>query len=208
MKRELTALLHSIGKNIKKRLKMEEYLQKFNLFTSQEITHFLALCEYRTIKKNDFFLQQDEICDNLSYVVSGIFRSFYYSNADDQITYCFTFQNSLLMAYSSFISGNKSQENLQAISDSEIISIPKKKLEELAKSNTKWLEFLRIIAEKEYVDLESWIFNHQKDKAQQRYLDLLNKQPKLILEIPLQHIASYLGITQRHLSRIRANITY
>jgi CRP-like cAMP-binding protein len=112
------------------------------------------------------------------------------------------------MAYSSFISGKKSKENLQAICDAEIISIPKKEIESLAKSNPKWTEFLKVIAEREYVDLESWIFNHQKDKAQQRYLDLITKQPKYIQLIPLQHIASYLGITQRHLSRIRANISY
>jgi len=187
---------------------MKEYLETFNLFSHQEIEEFLAISKFRKLKKNDFFIKQDEVCDTLSFVKSGIFRSFYYSNTEDQITYCFTFQNSLLMAYSSFISGNKSKENIQAISDAKIISIQKKELEYLAKSNTKWLAFLKIIAEQEYVDLESWIFNHQKDKAQQRYLDLITKQPKYIQQIPLQHIASYLGITQRHLSRIRANISY
>jgi len=187
---------------------MREYLETFNLFNKQEIDEFLAISTSKKLKKNDFFIKQDEVCDNLSFVKSGIFRSFYYSNSDEQITYCFTFQNSLLMAYSSFISEKKSKENIQVICDAEIISIPKKELENLAKSNTKWLEFLKIIAEKEYVDLESWIFNHQKDKAQQRYLDLITKQPKYIQEIPLQHIASNLGITQRHLSRIRANISF
>jgi len=187
---------------------MREYLETFNLFNSQEIEEFLTISKYRKLKKNDFFIKEGEVCNNLSFLKSGIFRSFYYSNSGDQITYCFTFSNSLLMAYSSFISGKESKENLQAICASEIISIPKKELESLAKSNSKWLEFLRIIAEQEYVDLENWIFNHQKDKAQQRYLDLITKQPKYIQQIPLQYIASYLGITQRHLSRIRANISY
>ncbi len=187
---------------------MRAYLEAFNLFNNQEIEEFLAISKVRRLKKNDFFIKQDEVCDQLSFIRSGIFRSFYYSNSDEQITYCFTFQNSLLMAYSSFISGKKSKENLQAICDAEIISIPKAALENLAESNVKWLKFLKIIAEEEYIDLENWIFNHQKDKAQQRYLDLITKQPKYIQEIPLQYIASYLGITQRHLSRIRANISF
>jgi len=187
---------------------MRSYLATFNLFNAQEIDEFLALSNSTKLKKNEFFIQQDEVCNVLSFVKSGIFRSYYYSNSDEQITYCFTFENSLLMAYSSFISGEKSKENLQAISDAEIISISKKSLEKLTASNTKWLEFMKIIAEQEYVNLERWIFNHQKDKAQQRYIDLITKQPKYIQQIPLQHIASYLGITQRHLSRIRANITY
>ncbi|MDO6490870.1 MULTISPECIES: Crp/Fnr family transcriptional regulator [unclassified Cellulophaga] len=187
---------------------MKAYLESFNLFSNEEIENFLDICEYKTLKKNDFFLMEDEICDNISFVVSGIFRSFYHSNSQDQITYCFTFQNSLLMAYSSFISGEGSKENIQALTNSKIITIPKTTLNNLAKSNTNWLQFLKIIAEQEYLELEKWIFNHQKDKAQQRYLDLITKQPKYIKEIPLVYIASYLGVTQRHLSRIRANIDY
>lgn len=187
---------------------MNNYLKSFNLFTNVEINDFLALSQSTFLKKGDFFIDQNEICDSLGFVKKGVFRSFYFSNNDDEITYCFTFPNHLLMAYSSFISEKKSEENIQALTDAEIISISKKSLETLTTSNAKWLRFLKIIAEQEYVELEKWIFNHQKDKAQQRYLDLITKQPEYIQEIPLQYIASYLGITQRHLSRIRANISY
>ncbi len=185
-----------------------EYLKSFHLFTENEINDFLKLSQKTFLKKGDYYINQNEICDTLSFVKSGIFRSFYFSNNDDEITYCFTFPNNLLMAYSSFISQNKSEENIQALTNAEIISISKESIETLAKSNNNWLSFLKTIAEREYVELEKWIFNHQKDKAQQRYLDLITKQPKYIQEIPLHYIASYLGITQRHLSRIRANITY
>lgn len=188
---------------------MEAYLKSFNLFTDTEINDFLSLTRSASLKKGDFYIRQDEVCDSISFVVTGIFRSFYYSNNnDDEITYCFTFSNHLLMAYSSFISQKKSEENIQALTDSKIISIPKTALNALAETNSNWLSFLKTIAEKEYVELEKWIFNHQKGKAQQRYLDLITKQPKYIQEIPLQYIASYLGVTQRHLSRIRSNISY
>ncbi|QVY66316.1 Crp/Fnr family transcriptional regulator [Polaribacter sp. Q13] len=187
---------------------MKEYLKSFNLFTDIEINDFLNLSQTILLKKGDLYINNNEICDSIAFVKSGIFRSYYFSNNDDEITYCFTFPNKLLMAYSSFISQKKSEENIQALTDAEIISIPKATLENLAKSNSNWLHFLKIIAEKEYVELEKWIFNHQKDKSQQRYLDLITTQPTYIKEIPLHYIASYLGVTQRHLSRIRANITY
>ena len=183
-----------------------DYLKQYNLFTDSEINEFIILATISTIKKGDFFIKQDEICTTLSFVNFGIFRSFYYSNNDEEITYCFTFPNTLLVAYSSFITQNKSEENLQALTDSEIISISKKELENLAESNNKWLNFLKIIAEKEYVELEKWIFNHQKSNAQKRYVDLINNYPQFVQQIPLHYIASYLGITQRHLSRIRASI--
>ena len=183
-----------------------DYLKQYNLFTDSEINEFISLATISTIKKGDFFIKKDEICTTLSFVNFGIFRSFYYSNIDEEITYCFTFPNTLLVAYSSFITQNKSEENLQALTDSEIISISKKELENLAESNNKWLNFLKIIAEKEYVELEKWIFNHQKSNAQKRYVDLINNYPQFVQQIPLHYIASYLGITQRHLSRIRASI--
>lgn len=189
-----------------KKNQLLEYLKQYNLFTDSEISEFISLATISTIKKGDFFIKQDEICTTLSFVNFGIFRSFYYSNNDEEITYCFTFPNSLLVAYSSFITQNKSEENLQALTDSEIISISKKELENLAESNNKWLNFLKIIAEKEYVELEKWIFNHQKSNAQKRYVDLINNHPRFVQQIPLHYIASYLGITQRHLSRIRASI--
>jgi CRP-like cAMP-binding protein len=183
-----------------------DYLKQYNLFTDSEINEFISLATISTIKKGDFFIKQDEICTKLSFVNFGIFRSFYYSNNDEEITYCFTFPNTLLVAYSSFITQNKSEENLQALTDSEIISISKNTLENLAKSNNKWLNFLKIIAEKEYVELEKWIFNHQKSNAQKRYVDLIHSNPQFVQQIPLHYISSYLGITQRHLSRIRASI--
>jgi CRP-like cAMP-binding protein len=189
-----------------KKNQLLEYLKQYNLFTDSEINEFISLATISTIKKGDFFIKQDEICTTLSFVNFGIFRSFYYSNNDEEITYCFTFPNSLLVAYSSFITQNKSEENLQALTDSEIISISKKELENLAESNNKWLNFLKIIAEKEYVELEKWIFSHQKSNAQKRYVDLINNYPQFVQQIPLHYIASYLGITQRHLSRIRASI--
>ena len=189
-----------------KKNQLLEYLKQYNLFTDSEINEFISLATISTIKKGDFFIKQDEICTTLSFVNFGIFRSFYYSKNDEEITYCFTFPNTLLVAYSSFITQNKSEENLQALTDSEIISISKNTLENLAKSNNKWLNFLKIIAEKEYIELEKWIFNHQKSNAQKRYVDLIHSNPQIVQQIPLHYIASYLGITQRHLSRIRASI--
>lgn len=94
---------------------MIEYLKSFNLFTDYEIDDFLKLTETKHIKKGDTYMDQNEVCNSLSFIKSGIFRSFYFSNNDDEITYCFSFPNNLSMAYSSFISGNKSEENIQCL---------------------------------------------------------------------------------------------
>jgi hypothetical protein len=69
------------------------------------------------------------------------------------------------------------------------------------------VHLLKALAETEYINLEQRIFLHS-ESAKERYASLLKKEPALIKHIPLGHLASYLGITQRHLSRLRREIDY
>jgi CRP-like cAMP-binding protein len=124
------------------------------------------------------------------------------------MTYCFRFPNDLIASYSSFISGRASTETMQAISDADVLVIKREKIEELTAKNPNWIQFLKVIAEQEYLELEKRFFQLQRDNAAQRYTSLLDNQPNYIQDIPLQHLASYLGITQRHLSRIRKEVSF
>ena len=113
-----------------------------------------------------------------------------------------------MTAYSSFITGQNTVENIQAITDVELLIIPKSTIDDLVKENANWIKFLKIVAEQQYIELEKRIFQLQKNSALQRYRDLITNQPEYIQHIPLQYLASYLGITQRHLSRIRKEISF
>lgn len=114
----------------------------------------------------------------------------------------------MLAAYSSFITGNPSTESMQAITPAKLLVIQKSTIDELEAQNPKWTMFLKLIAEQQYLELENRVFQLQKETALYRYTSLLNSHPELIREIPLQYLASYLGITQRHLSRIRKQISF
>ena len=97
--------------------------------------------------------------------------------------------------------------SIQALVKSEIIVIQKHDIDRLELSDPNWIKFFKILAEQEYVELEKRFFLIQKEKAELRYEKLINNNPKYIQEIPLNYLASYLGISQRHLSRLRASIT-
>lgn len=135
-------------------------------------------------------------------------RSFYVSAKGEEITYCITFPNNLMTAYSSFITGQSTTENIQAITSVELLIIPKNQIDKLSLQNPNWVKFLKIIAEQQYIELEKKVFQLQKYSASQRYAALIKNQPEYIQNIPLQYLASYLGITQIHLSRIRKEISY
>lgn len=97
---------------------------------------------------------------------------------------------------------------MQAISPAELWVIKKSAIDKLAAESLVWTKYLRMIAEQQYLELEKRIFQLQKETALQRYTVLLRDQPEFVRQIPLQYLSSYLGITQRHLSRIRNEITF
>ncbi|MBP1167938.1 MULTISPECIES: Crp/Fnr family transcriptional regulator [unclassified Chryseobacterium] len=185
-----------------------EYFRSFNLFSEDEIEEFLKFSELRLVNKNDYFIQEGELCKEVGLVKSGIFRSFYTSDEGKDMTYCFRFPNHMIAAYSSFVSGCPSKESMQAITNAELIILKKEAVDELVKNSINWTKFLKIIAEQEYLELETRFFQLQRDSAAQRYETLLKNHPDYIQNIPLQYLSSYLGITQRHLSRIRKEISF
>ena len=186
---------------------MRNYLQSFNILSNDEIDLFESKVTRKTLKKGDYFIKEGRISKEVAFVVSGLFRSFYYSSSEEEVTYCFTFSNSFVSAYSSFLSQTKTVENIQALTDIDLLTISREEILMLEQSSTNWLRFFKLIAEQEYIKMEKRIFLLQKETAEKKYRDLLENQPELLQLIPLNFLSSYLGITQRHLSRIRRLIT-
>lgn len=185
---------------------IRSFFNQFDLFSQEEITAFSPLFHSRTIPKNTFFIQEGEKCTSIAFIESGIFRSYYLTPQGDEVTYCFRFPNELLAPYSAFITGNPSIESIQAITSTTVTLISISDFKDLVSKNPKWEIFLKIIAEQNYLEMEHRIFQLQYTQAKEKYSLLLKKQPEYILAIPLQYLASYLGISQRHLSRIRKEI--
>lgn len=185
---------------------LKEYFKAFATLTDSEIEEVVKHAKHRKMKKMEYFIREGETCSEVAFIVSGTFRSFYVSNEGEEITYCITFPNNLMTAYSSFITKRTTPENIQAITNAELLIIPKRKIDELAKTKTNWLKVLKQVAEQQYLELEKRIFQLQRDGASERYAALLKNQPEYVRHIPLQYLATYLGITQRHLSRIRREL--
>lgn len=186
---------------------IKEFFESFKVLTRDEIETVIRLFTPKTLNKFDYFVQEGQYCTEIAFIQSGVFRSFYLSAEGEEITYCFRFQNELMAAYSSFLTGEGSLENMQALSPAEILVIKKSEMDRLIQ-NPNWVKFMKIIAEQNYLELEKRVFQLQRDNAMQRYTFLLENQPEYFQQIPLQYLSSYLGITPRHLSRIRKEIVF
>ena len=187
-------------------INMENLLRSYQLFSEAEIKSIVPYLRFRHLEKGDYLIKAGKICTELAFVQHGLLRSYYTKDDGEEITYCFTFENTLMTAYSSLITGLPSPENIQALMPTELWVLQKKDLEALAQQSINWVILQKRLAEQQYVELENRIFSYQKEKASKRYQDLLLAQPHYLQQIPLQYLASYLGITRRHLSRIRREI--
>ena len=186
---------------------MREYLKSFGILSAEDISQIENKATLKTIKKGDFFITEGSTSNQVGFVISGVFRSYYHSSSEEQVTYCFTFSNTFVSAYSSFLTQQPTSENIEALTDVEILNLSRDSIVALEQKNTNWLRFFKFMAEQEYIKMEQRIFLLQKETAEQRYKDLLKNHPNFLQLIPLSYLASYLGITQRHLSRIRKSIS-
>lgn len=182
---------------------MEQYLASFNMLSKEEIQLLVERGQTKTLKKGEYFIREGSICKDIAFVQSGLFRSFYHNSAGEEITYCFTFSNSFVTAYSSFLSQTPTFENVEALTDVTLFSIPGEVITRMEQNSLNFMRFSKTMAEQEFMRLEQRVLLLVRESAEYRYKDLLEKYPEYLQLIPLSHLASYLGITQRHLSRIR-----
>ncbi|MFN8357884.1 MAG: Crp/Fnr family transcriptional regulator [Spirosomataceae bacterium] len=155
-------------------------------------------------KKNVTIQRPGNSCRTVYFVVKGVARIFYYKDGND-ITEHFAFTNEMMVRAESLFSGKPTPKGIQTLDDSKIIAIDSYKLFMLYDRFHDIERLFRLLFEREHIKTIKRIESLQFKNATERYLELLS-ETDLVQHIPLKHIASYLGITQVSLSRIRASV--
>lgn len=187
---------------------LRNMLKSVNILTEQEIANGLDCFEKKCFEKGDILIEAGKICNWLAFVNSGVLRNFYISSKDEEVTYCLTFPNKVISAFSSFMTQKETFENIHALTNVELLIIRHNQYYELMNSSGNWLKFSRSVAEQSYIEMENRLLALQMESAKKRYEDLLKFNPDYLQKVPLKYLASYLGITQRHLSRLRKEISF
>lgn len=182
---------------------MKALFKTLGILSATELDMLDDILTERSLKKGEYLIEENTVCDEIVFIKSGALRSFYINNEGDEITNCITFENELMSAFSSFVTKKSTDENIQALFDTKLEVLHREDLERLYFQNINWQKVGRILAETQYVQLEKRVASFQKFSGKERYEELFSLQPKYIKLIPLQYLASFLGITPRHLSRIR-----
>jgi len=157
------------------------------------------------LSKNDFLLTEGKICRHLYFLQDGALRGFY--NLDGkEITHWFGFENDFVTSFFSFTTQQPAVENIQLIEPCTLWAISKEAIGKLLKQYHEIETLVRVAYEKYYVRLEERYVNAHFKTAGQLYENLLQQTPHIIERVPLGYIASYLGISQETLSRIRSRL--
>jgi CRP-like cAMP-binding protein len=189
---------------------MEEALRKYITaiapLSDREFMAVFSKMRAKSLLKKELLVKEGEHCNKLYFYQEGYFRFYYVDQAGREITSDFLFAPGFISSYTSFLTERRSLINVQAMNDIEMLELDKNDLFELYKSNHNVERIGRLMAEQVLLAYEEHLFLVLNQPADMRYKILLEKYPKYVREIPLQYIASFLGITQETLSRIRRSI--
>ncbi|MBG6234322.1 CRP-like cAMP-binding protein [Pedobacter sp. CAN_A7] len=157
-----------------------------------------------TYPKGHILLKEDCVEEHIYFIKRGVVRA--YSNAiNGQVTFWFGLEGAPVLSMHSYIFGKKSYERIELLEDCDLYKINILELRSLYEKDVHLANWGRKLAEQELVKTEERLIAMQFKTAQERYMDLMNDQPALLLRVQLGYIASYLGMSQVSLSRIRAD---
>lgn len=159
------------------------------------------------LPKGTYFIREGSVCTGLSFIYKGLLRSFYINDNGEEVTSCFSMEGNMETSFESFIAATPSALSIVAMEDTELLSIEKKDLNLLLEKYIFWNRLSRILTEQEYLKMTRHATANQTEPAQVKYCNILKEHPCLLQRVPLHYIASYLGISSRHLTRLRKSLT-
>jgi CRP/FNR family transcriptional regulator len=181
-------------------------IRKLTDFSEDECAMFAPNLNQKLLKKGDFLLKEGQRVNEIAFVEKGVLRLYYCADGKE-INNHFFLENDYAVSYLDFLKNRPSRYYIQALEDCELFTFNSEALQNAYDQSKNWERFGRIVAESVYATatnrFESFLFL----SAKERYLQMLNDNPRFIQRIPLYHLASYLGIERESLSRIRKEIS-
>jgi CRP/FNR family transcriptional regulator, anaerobic regulatory protein len=169
-----------------------------------EVAAITAAFVFKSIPKGGYFVEEGKTCKHLAFVAKGLFQYYYLKDGKEMTTYV-SGENNFLLSLLSFYRQQPAKENIRAITDAECWLIHYDDLTRLKNESEAFRTFYIGALENLAVGMDETRTNLITLTAEERYEVLMKEEPALLQQIPLQFLASILGVTPRHLSRIRNN---
>ncbi|MVN75903.1 cyclic nucleotide-binding domain-containing protein [Hymenobacter sp. HMF4947] len=186
--------------------KLRLFLQSTGFITAAQAADIAEEFSPKVLGKNDFLLQAGKISDDYFFLSTGVLRAFAHDTDGNEVTTAFYASGQVVFEVASFFQRTPSQEYVQALTACQGWSITYAQLNALFHARPEFREFGRSMLVRGFAALKMRMLATITEPAAARYENLLRTNPEVVQHAPLRHIASYLGITDTSLSRIRKGL--
>lgn len=185
---------------------LQKYLRGLNILSEDEINCSLSFFSEWILKKGDFFITENKVCDKVAFIVKGGTKAFSTNDKAEENITCFKFENEFITSFESFMLRQPSKKSIKAIEDCDLLVIRFAVMNELLETIASWKLISKMLIEQELIDKEHYLINHNNKFVKEKYLHILSQSPEIVKRVKVSDLASYLGVTQRSLTRIRKEI--
>jgi len=186
--------------------KFIEYILQFGNLNKQQIDLIKSKASEIELYKGDYYWEAGKTVKQIGFLTDGVLRVYYYNNAGEEITRYFIDENHLILSGNTIDEIYTPSEYLSAITGCKLVVFSKQDWKEISETIIGWDTILQKIVAKYHNEKIARRSELVSQDGTERYRDFIQKFPTLVNRVPLSFIASYLGITQSSLSRIRKNI--
>ena len=183
-----------------------DYILQFGDLNRQQIDLITSKATRLNLRKDEYFSEAGKIPKQVGFILKGVVRFCYYNNKGQEITHHFVDENNFVSDQQKFEAQIIASDYIEAVTDCELLVFSKKDWDEIGNTIVGWDAITGLILKNcllKTIERRSPLVS---EDATTRYLTFMEKFPLMVNRIPLSYIASYLGITQQSLSRIRKSI--
>lgn len=187
---------------------LKNVLKEFVALTDEEWAFFIQFGKTAKLKPNDTFFTSGFVADKVGFLKEGILRAYHTKDCGKVIT-CYFYhlpKNNIVSLHTSFTQNNPSEHTVEALTDCEILYLEKSDLHSCLDRYPVFERLVRIFAENEYLKSSKRINDLQTESAKDIYRNFLRESGDLVLKVPQYMIASYLGMSQYTLSKVKKEI--
>lgn len=183
------------------------YFEKILTLKDDEKEELRSRVRERHIRRRQFVLQQDDICKQYTYIVSGCFRMFSVDGKGAEHNIQFAAENDWISDIGSFYSEKPSKLYIEAIEPSLVLQIEKTDLLFMYTHFSRINRNFRVVIENKFVELQNRVLQNISSTAEERYTAFVEQYSDLSNRLPSTQIASYLGVTPEFLSKVRKGLS-
>jgi CRP-like cAMP-binding protein len=183
-----------------------DYILQFGDLNKQQIDLITSKATRLDLHKDEYFSEAGKIPKQVGFILKGVVRFCYYNNKGQEITHHFVDENNFVSDQQKFEAQIVASDYIEAVTDCQLLVFSKKDWDEIGNTIVGWDAITGKILKNcllKTIERRSPLVS---EDATTRYLSFIEMFPNLVNRIPLSYVASYLGITQQSLSRIRKNI--